>query len=74
MSARVTLTPEQLARLEAAIIARPPRTFEDRDGITRVTQAYINQFASSLYKFHKAHGYLTDKQIACVAHVVQVEK
>lgn len=74
MSAHITLTPEQLARLEAAIVSRPARTFVDRNGITRTTQVYINHFVSSLVKFHKFHGYLTDKQLARVAHIVQANK
>lgn len=74
MNAHVTLSPEQLARLEAAIIRRPSRTYIDRDGNTRWTQVSINQFISQLVKFHRAHGYLTDKQLACVSHIVQADK
>lgn len=36
-SERVRLTDEQLARLEAAVIGRPARTFVDQGGITRTT-------------------------------------
>lgn len=69
-SEHVRLTDAQLARLEAVIIT-PGRTFIDRGGITRTTQAYVNNFFSSLAKFHRSHGYLTSGQYARIAHIVQ---
>lgn len=68
----IRLTDEQLARLEAAIIRRPARKYIDPFGNTRVTQISINQFVSSLVKFYRFYGYLTAKQYALVAHIVQV--
>lgn len=68
---RVTLTDEQMERLEAAIIRRHSRTFVDRDGITRTTQATRNEFIDSLFDFHKARGYLTERQYARVAYIVE---
>lgn len=73
-SEHIRLTDEQLARLEAAVIGRPARTFIDRDGITRTTQVYINQFVSNLVKFHKAHGYLTARQVGCVKHILEAKQ
>lgn len=68
---RVTLTDEQMERLEAAIIRRHSYTFVDRYGITRTTQAARNEFVSSLVDFHKARGYLTQNQYARVAYIVE---
>lgn len=70
---RVRLTEEQVKRLEAAIIRRPARKYVDPFGNTRVTQVSINQFVSSLVKFYRLYGYLTAKQYALIAHIVQME-
>lgn len=71
---RVTLTDEQLERLEAAVIRRHSRTFVDRDGITRTTQATRNEFIDSLVDFHKARGYLTANQVARVAYILEAKQ
>lgn len=72
-SEHVRLTDEQLARLEAAIIGRPARTFVDRGGITRTTQVYINEFVSNLVQFYQSHGYLTARQAGCVKHILEAK-
>lgn len=71
---RVRLTEEQVKRLEAAVIRRNSRTFIDRDGITRTTQAARNEFIDSLVDFHKACGYLTVNQVARVKHILEAGK
>ena len=65
----VTLNAAQLARLDKAIIARPSRTYEDPYGNTRLTQPVINEFASSLLRYHNEHKYLTAKQYAAIKHI-----
>lgn len=62
----VTLDAAQLARLEAAIIRRPGRKFVDQGGITRVTAPVIDEFVSSLVRYHRKHGHLTERQFAAV--------
>lgn len=71
---RVRLTDEQLARLEAATVRRHSRTFTDRDGITRTTQAARSEFIDSLVEFYRARGYLTTKQVARVSHILEAQK
>ena len=66
----VTLTPEQLARLDKAVIARPSRKYEDPYGNLRVTTTVIDDFVSDLCRYHKRNGYLTAKQFARIAKIV----
>ncbi len=68
---RVTLTASQLERLDRAVIRRPARTFVDRDGITRVTQVYLDNFVADLVRFHRRYGYLTGRQYARIAWLVK---
>lgn len=71
---RVKLTAPQVERLNDAIILYPSRTWVDRDGITRTSSAVINDFVSSLARFYREHGYLTAKQYARIACIVEVKE
>lgn len=67
----ITLSPAQIERLERAIVRYPGRTFVDQGGITRTTAACIDGFISDLARYHRTHGYLTTRQYACIAHIVE---